>query len=348
MADDGEKTEEPTPKKIEDARKEGNVAKSQDVSGVVVLLFGTIYLLFFSSELFISLKNLLYHLWNTIPYHQNNIADISQITISVIYVFLYAIIPILILVFVLILIGNLGQFGFLIVPLKLKFDKLDPIKGFGNVFSAKKGVELLKLTAKILLVIFVMLFLFYSSMQEIIGLSTLSFNDALDKIQGLLLMFLGTILFINIVFAVIDFSFVKYHHIKQLKMSMQEIKDEFKSTEGDPHVKGRIKQIQFEMSRKRSMAEVPESDVVVTNPTHYAVALKYDKEKNAAPIVVAKGIDIIAHQIKKLALEHDVPIIENPALARTLYEQVEIEQMIPENFYNAIAEIFKYIYKLKK
>jgi flagellar biosynthetic protein FlhB len=346
MADDQEKTEEPTPKKIEDARNEGNVAKSTEVVGALVLLFGSIYLLFFSSELFYSIQNMIFYTWNIIPNGYEN-ADITEISMSIIYIFLYAIAPILILVFTLAVLGNIGQFGFLITPIKLKFDKIDPFKGFGNVFSMKKFVELLKLTLKIFLVIIIMMFLFYYTLEDIIGISMLNFEDAMDRINQLLMVFLGTILLIIIVFALVDFMFVKYHHTKNLKMSIQEIKEEFKNIEGDPHVKARIRQIQHNMSRQRAMAEVPNADVVLTNPTHYAVALKYEKEKSSAPVVVAKGVDIIAHQIKKIALENDVPIIENPALARSLYDQVDVDQAIPENFYKAIAEIFIYIYELK-
>jgi flagellar biosynthetic protein FlhB len=346
MADDQEKTEEPTSKKIDDARKDGNIAKSTEIVGASVLLFGTVYILFFSSQLVDSIKNLIYYLWETIKYGYT-IGDLTNIAMTVSYLFLYAIAPILILVFLLAVIGNIAQFGFLIVPIKLKFDKLDPIKGFGNVFSMKKLVELLKLTIKIIVVIFIMFFLFYNNLEQIIRLSLLNLEDSINTIQELLILFLGTILFIVILFALIDFVFVKYHYMKNLKMSQQEIKDEFKNIEGDPHVKARIRQIQHNMSRQRSMAEVPNADVVLTNPTHYAVALKYDKEKSSAPIVVAKGIDIIAHQIKKIALENDVPIIENPALARSLYENVDTDTMIPENMYKAIAEIFIYLYELK-
>ncbi len=346
MADDQEKTEEPTPKKIDDARNEGNVAKSTEVVGAAVLLFGSIYLLFFSNTMFISLENMIVFVWNIISdgFH---IDELSEISMSVVYIFLYSIMPIILLVFVLAIFGNLVQFGFLITPIKLKFDKIDPIKGFGNVFSMKKLVELLKLTIKITIVIIVMIFLFYISLEEIILMSQIAFHDSLESIKVLLMIFLGTILFIIIVFAIIDFVFVKYHHTKSLKMSIQEIKDEFKNIEGDPHVKARIKQIQFNMSKKRAMAEVPKADVVITNPTHYAVALQYDKQKNMAPVVVAKGIDVLAHQIKKIAIEHDVPIVENPALARSLYNQVDLDQMISESFYKAIAEVFTYVYELK-
>jgi len=159
--------------------------------------------------------------------------------------------------------------------------------------------------------------------------------------------FLAAILLIIIIFAIIDFYFTRHYYFKSLKMSKQEIKDEFKNLEGDPQVKGRIRQIQREMAKKRMMSEVPEADVVITNPTHYAVALKYDNEVDSAPKVVAKGVDFIAVRIKEIANENDVPIVENPALARSLYDQIEIDQEIPNEFYKAMAEILTYVYELK-
>jgi flagellar biosynthetic protein FlhB len=169
---------------------------------------------------------------------------------------------------------------------------------------------------------------------------------ALDSIFELTMYFLLTILLIILIFALIDFFFTRYYYFKQLRMSKQEIKDEHKQMEGDPLVKGRIRSIQMKMSRQRMMASVPDADVVITNPTHYAVALKYDKDNSSAPQVVAKGIDFLAIKIKDIARESKIPIIEDPALARAIYDQVEVDQEIPEVFYKAIAEIFTYIYNL--
>ncbi|KAB7890366.1 EscU/YscU/HrcU family type III secretion system export apparatus switch protein, partial [Poseidonibacter ostreae] len=145
-----------------------------------------------------------------------------------------------------------------------------------------------------------------------------------------------------------DFYFTRHYYMKSLRMSKQDIKDEFKNMDGDPQVKGRIRRIQMEMSRKRMMANVPDADVVITNPTYYAIALKYDKEVDSAPKMIAKGIDFIAVKIKNVAKENDIPIIENPALARALHDQIELEQQIPSEFYKALAEIFSYVYELKK
>lgn len=347
MADDQEKTEEPTPKRVEDERQKGNVAKSSEIVGLAILLMGTIYILFFADSLVSSVKTMFFHTWNS--FENTDITNnLSELAVSIVYIVLYATLPILALVFIMAILGNTAQFGFLVTSIKLKFEKIDPIKGFKNVFSMKKFVELLKLTLKIILVIIVMGILFYFNIEEIIGMSKIGFEDSLNVIQQQTVLFLGTIVLIVAVFAIADLFFVRHHHSKSLKMSIQEIKDEFKQVEGDPHVKSRIKQIQHNMSRQRAMAEVPNADVVLTNPTHYAVALKYEKEKHSAPKVIAKGTDVLAHQIKKIAIENDVPIIENPPLARALYAQVEVDQLISEDFYKAIAEVFIYLYELKE
>jgi flagellar biosynthetic protein FlhB len=164
----------------------------------------------------------------------------------------------------------------------------------------------------------------------------------------LTLYFISAILFIIFIFAIIDFYFTKHYYIESLKMSKQEIKDEFKNMEGDPQVKGRIRRIQMRMAQQRMMSSVPEADVVITNPTHYAVALKYDNKVNTAPKIVAKGIDFLAIKIREIAKDHNIPIIENPSLARSLYDQIEIDREIPGEFYKAMAEIFSYIYELKR
>ena len=191
-----------------------------------------------------------------------------------------------------------------------------------------------------------MVIIFFIVGNDIIAMMNMDLESSIEAMVLLTLYFLLTILLIIIIFAIIDFFFTRHYYFKQLKMSKQEIKDEHKQMEGDPLVKGRIRQIQMKMAKQRMMADVPDADVVVTNPTHYSVALKYDDKKSNAPIVVAKGIDFIALKIQDIARECKIPIIEDPALARALYDQVEVEQEIPDVFYKAIAEIFTYVYNL--
>ena len=345
MADEEEKTEEPTGKKIDDAKKEGNVPKSAEVPGAAILFFGSIYLLFFSNTMFTSIKDLIVYIYSFIG------ADMDGklyyvIAAKVVNTMLYALLPLFFLILFLAVVTNLMQFGFIMKPLKFELNKINPLSGFKNIFSAKKALEALKLTAKLILIFIVMLIILSIIWKDILAMMNKNIFDSIDAMIELAMYFLLTILLIIIIFAIIDFFFTRHYYFKQLKMSKQEIKDEHKQMDGDPLVKGRIRQIQMKMAKQRMMADVPEADVVVTNPTHYAVALKYDKEKSSAPIVVAKGINFLALKIKDIALQSNIPIIEDPALARAIYEQLEVEQEIPEVFYKAIAEIFTYIYSL--
>ena len=347
MADEEEKTEEPTSKKIEDAKKEGNVSKSMEVTGAAVLFFGSIYLLFFSSFSTMEIKKLMMFSYGFIGQELDSSIYYS-ITYSVVMTLLKALAPLFILIVVLVLASNFTQFGLVAVPLKFDLQKLDPIKGLGNVFSLKKLMEALKLTLKLSVIVWVMFLLFSLTYQDFLTMMNKELNATIEAMIDLIIIFVFTILFIIIIFAIIDFYFSKHYYMKSLRMSKQEIKDEYKNMEGDPQVKGRIRRIQMQMAQKRMMSSVPDADVVITNPTHYAVALKYDSSKNQAPLVVAKGIDFLALRIKEIAKENSVTIIENPSLARALYDQIELEREVPSEFYKAIAEIFSYVYELKK
>ncbi|MBD3841350.1 MAG: flagellar biosynthesis protein FlhB [Campylobacterales bacterium] len=346
MADDQEKTEEPTSKKIEDSKKEGNVPKSAEVSGAAVLFFSSLYLLFFSDNLFLEMKNSILYSYSFIGEPIDG-KDIFKIVLTLSTQMLIAMFPLFIIVLFMALIFNLMQFGFVAAPLKIDLQKIDPISGFKNVFSFKKAIEAFKLFAKLTVIFFVMVVLLMVFWNDIIAMMSMDVGESLKTMILLTIYFLLTILLIIVIFAIIDFFFTRYYYFKQLRMSKQEIKDEHKNMEGDPQVKGRIRSIQMKMARQRMMSNVSEADVVITNPEHYAVALQYDDKNSSAPIVVAKGIDFIALKIKDIAKMSSVPIIEDPALARALYEQVALDREIPEVFYKAIAEIFTYIYKLK-
>jgi len=255
--------------------------------------------------------------------------------------------PLFILVLSLAFAFNVMQFGFIFTPIKLKFEKLNPISGFKNVFSMKKVLEAIKLMAKLTIVFLVMYIIVLIVANDILSMMDMGIGASMYVIIKLTSYFIASILLIIIIFAIIDFYFTKHYYIESLKMTKQEVKDEHKQMDGNPEIKGRIRQIQRQMAQKRMMADVKEADVVLTNPTHYAVALKYDKSTGSAPKVIAKGIDFLALKIKDIARENDVPIIENPSLARALYDQLEVEQEIPEEFYKAIADIFSYIYNLE-
>ena len=345
MADEEEKTEEPTGKKIDDSKADGNVPKSAEVPGAAILLFCSIYLLFFSSTFFREIEKTIIYIYSFIGTEVNG-RVFYEITSTIISTMLVGMLPLFFLVLFLAFIFNVMQFGFVFTPLKLKLEKINPISGFKNIFSMKKGLEALKLTAKLILIFIVMLIILAIVWDSILAMMNKDLRSSLDAMMTLTVYFILTILLIIVIFAIIDFFFTRHYYFKQLRMSKQEIKDEHKQMEGDPLVKGRIRQIQMKMSKQRMMADVPDADVVITNPTHYAVALKYDKDKTDAPVVLAKGIDFLALRIKDIALESKIPIVEDPALARALYDQVEVEQQIPETLYKAIAEIFTFVYNL--
>lgn len=347
MADEEEKTEEPTSKKIEDAKKEGNVSKSMEVTGAAILFFGSVYLLFFSSFSIIEIKKLMYFVYGFIGEEIDNSA-LYSITANATATLLLALAPLFVLVVVLALISNWVQFGMIAVPLKFDLQKLDPIKGFKNIFGLKKLIEAFKLTLKLCIIIAVMFILFLFTNKKFLAMMNQNTDATIITMVELTIYFLAAILLIIIIFAIIDFYFTRHYYMKSLRMSKQEIKDEFKNMEGDPQVKGRIRRIQMQMAQKRMMSEVPSADVVITNPTHYAVAMNYDNKNDTAPRVIAKGIDFIAIKIKEIARSNDIPIIENPSLARALFEQIELEEEVPKKFYKATAEIFSYVYELKK
>ncbi|AXX93126.1 flagellar biosynthesis protein FlhB [Malaciobacter molluscorum LMG 25693] len=347
MADDDDKTEEPTPKKIEDAKKEGNVNKSMEVTGAAILFFGSIYLLFFSGYFWLEIKKMMLYIYSFIGQELNSTVYYT-ISYTVVMTVILALAPLFALVVLLTFVTNWTQFGFVATPLKFDLQKLDPIKGFGNIFGLKKAVESLKLTIKLIIIMSVMVIVMLLTGEDFLRMMNMGLQTALSNMVNLIIYYLGAILLIIIIFAIIDFYFTRFYYMKSLRMSKQDIKDEFKNMDGDPQVKARIRKIQMQMSMKRMMSDVPDADVVITNPTHYAVALKYDNQVDQAPKVIAKGIDFIALRIKDIAKDNDIPIIENPALARSLHDQIEISQEIPGEFYKAIAEIFSYVFELKK
>jgi len=345
--DEQEKTEEPTDKKIEDAKKEGNVPKSAEVTGAAILFFGSLYLLFFSGYALDQIKKLMLYSFNFMgeemtPHVFYSIGYTMVITV------VSALMPLFILVIFLTFVTNWSQFGFIMNPLKIDLQKLDPIKGLKGIFGPKKALEALKLTLKLTIIVIVMFLLFIFTYKAFLSMMDTQLHATIYSIIELTGYFLAAILLIIIIFAIIDFYFTRHYYFKSLKMSKQEIKDEYKNMDGDPQVKGRIRKIQMQMAQKRMMSDVPDADVVITNPTHYAIAMKYDNQVDSAPKIVAKGIDFIALKIKDIARENDIPIIENPALARSIYAQIEIDQEIPNEYYKALAEIFSYVYELKK
>ncbi len=349
MADDGEKTEEPTDKKIEDARKEGNVPKSQDASGVITLFVAilTVLMVFpFIAEHMLKLFQYYFSLVGT-PLDKPFMLDIAIVTFKET---LLMVLPLALAVAVAGVIAAIAQFGFLFNPdaIQPKFSKLDPIKGTKNLFSIKKLIEGVKITFKAHTTLGVGFIFFFFFIKELPTVALFSLPDQLEWLKDKMIIIALVMLLVIFFFALIDIVIVRKQYFDGLKMSKQEIKDEMKNMDGDPLIKSKIKQKQMEISRQRMMAEVPNADVVITNPTHYAVAIKYDQEKHHSPVVVAKGMDNMAQQIKKVARENEVHIIQNPPLARSLYAEVEVDKPIPEALFGAVAEVLAYVYKMNR
>ena len=348
MADEQEKTEDPTDKKLSDARKEGNVAKSQDVSGFVTLVVGVIVLVFY-------MKVILYKIMDFYVYylsffsHQFSINDLISLFIKSAFEVLILLTPLVFAIMLAGIIGNVAQFGFLFTTksIKPKFSKLNPISGLKNLFSTKKIFEGIKMTLKVAIAFIVGFNLFIGWLNEIPKLELFDLMTQIKWFTDKAMILAFTLIGVFLVFAAIDFAYQKYSYKKSLKMSKQEIKDEMKNQEGNPEIKAKIRQIQMKMAMQRMMGEVPKADVVITNPTHYAVAIKYNRSKDRAPKVVAKGVDHLAQKIKEVARENDVMIVENKPLARQLYAEVEIEEEIPEKLYKAVIEVLVYVYKTK-
>jgi len=349
MADDAEKTEEPTPKKIEDARKEGNVPKSQDASGVITLFVAILAVLMLFSFIADHMTRLFKYYFSLVGTHLDKpfMFDIAIVTFKET---LLMVIPLATAVALAGVISSLAQFGFLFTTKAIApdFKKIDPIKGFKNLFSLKKFLDGFKITAKSFTTLGVGFIFFLTFIVELPTVALFSLADQLNWLKDKTLIIAFSMLLVIFVFAVIDLVITRKRYFDDLKMSKQEIKDEMKNMEGDPLIKSKIKQKQMEISRQRMMSEVPNADVVITNPTHYAVAIRYDEETSAAPIVVAKGMDHLAQRIKKIARENSVHIVQNPPLARSLYAEVEVEKPIPQALFAAVAEVLAYVYKMNK
>ena len=349
-SDSGEKTEEPTAKKLSDARKKGQIARSKDLGTMFVLVGSAFAMMVMGSALVDALSTTMKRLFTLSRREAMDVHAIAGIISDGASNIVFPMLAIFFIIMLAAFIGNtmLGGMAFSWEAMAPKASRLSPLAGFKRMFGVQAAVELLKSILKFF-VVFIVAFLLLSGLfEQILGLSLeaipLNFGHAVNM---LLWMFLALALSIGIIVA-IDAPYQVWNHTRQLKMTKQEIKDEFKNTEGNPEIKGRIKQTQYEMSQRRMMSEVPNSDVVITNPTHYSVALKYDPKVGGAPKLIAKGVDEMAIHIRTIAKEHNVEIIQSPALARSLYYTAEVDQDIPEELYAAVAQVLAFIFQLNE
>lgn len=350
MADESaEKTEQPTPKKLQDAAEKGQVARSKDLGTAFVLIGSAAALLVFGKMLAMAVLDVGQRM---LKLDAKDIFETNSMFTAwgaVGEKLMPPLAGIFIIILIAAFIGNtlLGGFNFSWEAAGPKASKMSPLKGFKRMFGLQALVELLKSILKVVVVIGIAYLLLKVFFFDIMALSLMSEpNNIESALHFLAWLFLGLCASVSVI-AVVDAPYQKWNHIKQLKMSLQEIKDEYKNSEGDPQIKARIRRTQMQMSMKRMMQEVPKADVIVTNPTHYAVALKYDQGKFRAPVVVAKGVDEIAMHIRKIGNEHKVPVIESPSLARSIYYTTKLDHPIPEQLFAAVAQVLAYVHQLK-
>ncbi len=356
MGPGGEKTEKPTAKKLSDARKEGQVAKSQEIGNAFMLVGLFLILKIMGSFMGGRIKGIFARVYNLIPDLSKRYAtSFTPATVHGLFRDIYLqlfiiLLPTLAVAILIAVVVNIIQVKWKPTskPLKPKLTKLNPINGFKRLFSKEKLFDLLKSIVKV----FVVFYVAYSMLKDQLGmlllLYELPFSQALAAICDLVLDVGLRISLVYIIVGVADYAFQKWKFTEDQKMTKQEIKDEIKNSEGDPQIKGQQRRRMREASMRRMMSSVPQADVVITNPTHFAVALRYDLAIADAPVVVAKGQDFLARRIKEVAEQNGVEIVENKPLARMLYHNVPLDAKIPEELYQAVAEVLAFVYNLKK
>jgi len=351
MAEDSsqEKEEAPSEKKRDDARKKGTVAKSTEVNSVFVLLTAIFLLRLTGPWMMREFDNHIREYFALCSVPDMSMQRLIELSQGAIIVLIKIILPFAGAILCAGVLANVVQIGLLFTfePMIPKLEKLNPISGFGRIFSMRTVVETLKNILKICLIGYIAYATLKGKYEILITLADVSIMMIWQFVLAATYdIFLRTAL-VMLLIALADYGYQRYEHEKKLKMSHQEIKEEHKQMEGDPQVKARIRALQREMARRKMMDQVPQASVVVTNPTHLAIALLYDPEKNDAPLVVAKGKDLTALRIKKIAEENDVPLYEDKPLARAMYDMVEVGEPIPGEFFEAVAQIIAYVFKLK-
>lgn len=351
----GEKTEPATQKKLDDARKKGQVAKSREITNGLELLALFLILKFWVGHMGIQFLDVFNNVYSKIPevtvYWQNTMPEressilFSQLLLGVLMI----IAPVLLIGYLIAFLADVAQVKWKpsLEPMKPKFNKLNPISGFKKIFSVNALVELVKSIAKIILIGYVCYSYLKDKWPILFNLYDLTLMQALELVAKTVTDLGIRVAVFYMILALADYAYQKFKFSNDMKMTKQEVKEEFKQQEGDPQVKGKIKQKMRETSMKRMMQSLPQADVVITNPTHYAVAIKYDPKVADAPLVIAKGENYLAARIKEVAKENNIEIVENKPLARMLYANVDIGQAVPPELYQAVAEVLAFVYHLQ-
>lgn len=343
-----ERTEQPTAKKLRESREKGQVPRSKDLNSMMLLVAAGAGFLILGESTLTGLKDLLSNGLSVSNAGHITMNEVLEIFGSTALQSLLIIAPLFLLLTVAVIMTpiGLGGWSFSTKAVSFKLEKLDPIKGMGRIFALRGLVELLKVLGKFTLVASVSGCIVWSLIDELIGLSKEPLQIALAHVASLCGWTFLACSCALIIIAAIDVPFQLWQHTKQLKMTRQEVKDENKETDGRPEVKGRIRAMQLELSQRRMMEELPKADVVITNPTHYAVALRYDQNGMQAPTVIAKGADLIAARIREVASQYEIAIVEAPPLARALFASTDLNREIPAGLYVAVANILSYVYQL--
>ncbi|MCH2546999.1 MAG: flagellar biosynthesis protein FlhB [Alphaproteobacteria bacterium] len=347
--DQSQKTEDPTQHRLNEAKKKGQVPNSREVNNFFVMLSLALMIAWLFPPMFekarMALAPFIVNPHDIIITPESLREVMGNLLLKVGVMLIAPLSLILLLVIGAALMQS--QLVFAVERIKPKLEKISIIKGLKRLFSLRSVVEFLKGIVKISIISFVALMAVYSDLPTMEMLPTYELNDMMTYLSGLAFKIMVGVCCVMFVVAAADFAYQRFEFMKSMRMSKQEIKDEHKQQEGDPQIKSKLRQIRMERARQRMMASVPNADVVITNPTHYAVALSYETGLMQAPILLAKGVDEVAFRIRDVAKEHDIPIVENPPLARALHASVELDQEIPYEHYKAVAEVISYVYRLK-
>ncbi|RKY36050.1 MAG: flagellar biosynthesis protein FlhB [Candidatus Omnitrophota bacterium] len=353
MADnDQEKTEQASPRKRREAIEKGNLATSQELNSIVLLLAGMLFLSYYGKGIVSELTLLMSAIFMNLGHIDVSASAVASYLPGLGFVFFRILGPFLILLVSVAIIINIAQHGvvFTLTPLlpQTNLPHLNPFSGLKNIFSMKAAMRFVFSVMKMLIVVRACYSLIVQAMPQIMLLPEMGVPEIASFAGMLFFKLIAKIYFFLLIVALIDYAYQKWEYEKSLKMTKKEVKDELKNMEGNPQIKSRIRSMQAQMARKRMMQQVPEADVVITNPTHLAVAIKYDLQKMDAPKVVAKGARILAEKIKAIALENGVAIVENKPLARAIFKEVEVGEAIPVKLYQAVAEVLAYVFQLNK
>lgn len=351
MADDSDldKSEQPTDSKLKKAKEKGQIPRSRELTSLIILLVG-ILLFWIMGTHFVSKLKAIIQQAMLVAHRTDDDKQIIFNLINLLTAGFWAILPIFVGLVIVAIIAPLSVGGLLfsLQSIKPNLGKLNPISGFKRLFSLRIFSELFKSILKVVLIAFAAALFLIHQFPNMLALPSMYLNNALSQVMQLLIYASLLIVLALIPMVGFDIFYQIWSNLKKLKMSKQEVKDEFKEQEGNPQIKGRIRQMQQAMARRRMMKDVPKANVIVTNPTHYAVALQYDEKTMSAPKILAKGTDNIASKIKRIAQEHQIPQLEAPPLARALYRHGEIGKSIPAELYAAVAQILAWVYQLKR